>query len=34
MKSPKIVDLSERQIQFIAELGGVMTVFTSSTVVG
>jgi hypothetical protein len=34
MKSPKIVDLSERQIHFIAGLGGVMTVFTGSTVVG
>jgi hypothetical protein len=34
MKSLKKADLSERQIQFIAERSGIMTIFTSSTVVG
>jgi hypothetical protein len=34
MKLPQKVDLSEKQIRFIVERGGVMTVFTSSTVVG
>ena len=34
MKFPKRIDLSEKQIQFIVERGAVMSIFTSSTVVG
>jgi hypothetical protein len=34
MKFPQKTELSEKQIQFVAERGGVMTIFTSSTVVG
>jgi hypothetical protein len=34
MEKPTAVNISEKQASFIAERGGVMTVFTSSTVVG
>jgi hypothetical protein len=34
MKLPQTIDLSEKQIQFIVERGGVMSIFTSSTVIG
>jgi hypothetical protein len=34
MKTLKSADLSEQQLRFIADRGGVMTVFTSKTVVG
>ena len=34
MKTPTCFELSKNQIDFIAQRGGVMTVFTSRTVVG
>jgi hypothetical protein len=34
MKSPQKADLSEQQIRFVAERGGVMSIFTSSSVFG
>jgi hypothetical protein len=34
MKKPTAVNISEEQAALIAERGGAMTVFTSSTVVG
>jgi hypothetical protein len=34
VKKPKAIDLSPVQAAFIAERGGVMTVFTGSTVFG
>ena len=34
MKKPEAVTISETQAAFIAELGGIMSIFTSSTVFG
>ncbi len=34
MQMTRKADLSERQIQFIAERGRVMSIFTGATVVG
>jgi hypothetical protein len=34
MKNPKQVHLSERCVGFIAERGGVMSIFSGATVVG
>jgi hypothetical protein len=34
METLKSAELSEQQHRFIAERGGVMTIFSSSTVVG
>ncbi len=34
MKLPQTIDLSAKQIQFIVERDGVMSIFRSSTVLG